>query len=232
MKIHLPTNVIISGSTRSGKTYRTKELLQQQLGSQADYIVVFCPTADVSGDWGETGNRDPEKGKVYIVFEDIDDFLPALKEIVKQQHDLVRTHGAKMKKKVLPQILVIMDDCLGLSLLKLGGFVDKLSTRSRHINLSLFILVQKITAVPRTMRLNSEYLILFSASNFSELERFLQEYMPKRMQKEFASHLEQIFNEPYRFVVCNNFESKLCNRVWIGDPKSGETTRFWDMIKN
>lgn len=232
MDITLPTNVIVSGSTRSGKTYRVREMLESNLMRQADYVIVFAPTAEYSGDWGETKNDDPKEGKVYMVFSTVEDFKPALQEIVDQQQKLVRRHGADMKSKILPQVLVILDDCLGLSILRLRGPIDKLSTRSRHLHISLFVLVQKITAVPRTMRLNSEYLILFNMTNFSELERFLQEYVPKRMQKSFAAHIEDIFNTPFAFIVCHNYATQVMNRLYKGDPTTGTVEPLLPLLQD
>lgn len=205
-------NMVVSGATQSGKTYLTKQLLKHQLLKLFDYIIILSPTGNISHDWDEPylkENHNPKKGKVIQKFES--DFQAVIQEVIATKKKLLQHHP----RHKVPDTLIILDDLAGDKILRLGGFLDKISVSTRHYNVSMMILVQKITAVPRTFRVNTKYMVLFNATNFSELERFVVEYVPKRFQKILYSHIEEIFNEPYNFIFCNNFATQVKNRLYL-----------------
>ncbi len=216
-KFKLPCNVIISGSTKSGKSYLTTNLLRDQLIPQVDYLIIFSPTIKIGNDYQEfKENDDEEKGVVIKKFSE--NFREIFDEVVVSQKHILEQHKNNVEE--IPSILFIFDDMLGDPMLRLGGKLDKFSSRSRHYNISMFILVQKITAIPRTLRLNTANTILFNCANYSELERFLEEYCPKKYKKTLQNHLEEIYNQDYNFILTQNFCRKLKDRLLLNGDEN------------
>ena len=211
-ELSLPANMCFAASTRGGKTFLLKRLLRSQFLQQTDYLVVFSPTCKMSGDWVEfPENADPKRGKVIQYFEDENEFIKIFKEIIESQKKLLDKH----RKSEIPHVFIVLDDCLGTKILRLGGPVDSFSVKSRHYNVSMAVLAQKITAIPRTLRLNQRYFFMFNSANFSELERFITEYCPAKYKKTVLDALEEIYNVDYNFILVDNFERALKNRLWL-----------------
>ena len=182
---------------------------------QTDYLIILSPTCDISSDWDEFPEQsDPKRGLVVQKFND--DFKNVINEMIESQKRLLQHYPLKN----IPSVVMIIDDCLGTSILRLGGLLDKFSVSSRHYNMSMFVLVQKIVGCPRTFRLNSAYCILFNCANYTELERFLSEFVPKKHKKLLENNLEEIYNQDYNFILTKNFERKLSNRLWLNGEEN------------
>lgn len=207
-----PSTILICGSTMSGKTTLLKKLLKEQLLAYHDYIYIFSPTINLSLDFEEfKENSTIEEGRVLRKFSNPTEFKTHIKSIYQQQEDLFKNYG----KKEVPNVLCILDDAINEKLLSPNGYISKMSISSRHYNVSLVILSQRIAAIPRQIRINAKYVFLFSSSNFSELQRFLDEFVPKRYKKNFENKLIDIFNEPYNYILCKCFEPKLKERLYL-----------------
>jgi hypothetical protein len=215
IELNTPCNVVVAGSTKAGKTHLTKKILKEQILPKTDYLIILSPTCDISDDWDEFPEQpNPDLGLVIQKFSA--DFKNIIEEMIDSQRALLRTH----KKNNIPSITIVIDDCLGRSILRLGGLLDKFSVSSRHYNMTMFVLVQKIVGCPRTFRLNSAYCVLFNCSNFTELERFISEYVPKKYKKMLENHIEQIYNEDYNFILTENFNKKLKNRLLLNGEEN------------
>lgn len=205
--IKIPSNISIAGATSSGKTYLTKQIIRQ-IYSQLDYLIVLSPTCHISDDWSEfKENDDPNKGTVVQFFEK--DVINVLEELVSSQTSICNTYG----KKELPSILIIIDDCVNMPILRFKGITDMLSTKARHLNISLFILAQRISAIPRTFRINSRYFILFNVSNLSEMQRFLEESVIKKYRKQLEGMIENIFDKPYNYILVDAFNPRISQKL-------------------
>ena len=212
--MELPSNTVLAGATMSGKTYRSKEILRDLIKrKEIDYLIIMSPTLEISGDWDEFPvQQNPAKGMVVRKFTK--NFVSQLQTLCEKQETIAKA------REPMGKIMVVVDDCVHLPILKPKGYLATLSTKSRHLNISLMVLVQKITAVPRTFRLNCRYWYLFNAVNFSELERFNQELVPKKYQKVVATNLETIFNEKYTYILLDSFNPLLKERVRVnGDTR-------------
>lgn len=214
--LDLPCNVLMAGSTMSGKSFLLKKILKEQVLKSADYIIIMSPTCLISGDWSEPmwdDQLDPKKGLVVQKFDT--GFKTIIQEMMESQLRLLQSK----KLNEIPHIVMILDDCLGDSILNQNGLMAKFSTFSRHYHMTTFILVQQITACPRTYRINAKYCIMFNSSNFSELERFLDEYVPKKYKKLLETHLEDIYNQDFNFILTQNFCRKLSDRLLVNGNK-------------
>lgn len=209
MKIELPANMSIVGSTKSGKTYLMKKMLKDFL-PKIDYLVILSPTCELSGDFKCFGNNtNPEEGTVVHTFDNVSEFKSIINEIVSSQDKISRAHS----KMETPSLFLVLDDCVNTNILSFKGIIDSLSTRSRHYNLSIAILAQRMRSIPSTFRLNTKYFILFSCSNMLEMERFLEEYCIKSERKNIRSALKTIYAEPYNFIFADNFQQNPTKRL-------------------
>lgn len=222
--IKLPCNISICGSTMSGKTYLTKKLLNEQLLPQVDALIILSPTLDLSGDWTDfEENDDMNKGKLIKKFSNKSEFEGVINEILQQNESIIKNFG----KKDAPDILIIIDDCVGHKMMRPNKLLDNLATRSRHLKVSIMILAQKITAIPRIFRLNCKYFFMFQAVNFSELERFLEELCSKSIRKQVRENINEIYNQPYNYILVQCFENKVRERMYL----NGETN-IYDMMNH
>lgn len=212
--IELPCNIAIYGATKSGKTYLTMKLLHEQLLKQIDVLIILSTTSDISGDFSEfKENTDSDNGIVIQKFNQQELFPRVINEVVQQSEGLHK--NPYVKKSDIPRTLIILDDCLGLPILRYKGLVDRLSTRNRHLKISFMVLCQRITAVPRTFRVNTRVVILFNTPNLTELERLLEEYTPKRYRMLVRNALPTIFDVPYNFILVDTFATKQRERLYL-----------------
>ena len=209
-QLKLPQNFSICGNTKSGKTFLTNKILHHLRG-EWDVLVILSPTIKLSGDFGDfQENQEEGKGPLIYKFDKPKDFQEALNDIVEQQECIIINHG----KKNTPQVVVVLDDMVGNSMLRFKGPIDRLSTKSRHLNISLFVLSQRISAIPRTYRLNTQTFILFSIANYSELEKTLEESVPKSLRNPLREHINEIYDQEYNYLHVNCFASKISERLY------------------
>lgn len=213
MKLETPFNTLIAGSTQTGKSFLARKLLREGLMDEHDRVIICSPTAGISGDWDEFQTK-KNKEKLSI-FTEPDQFVPVVQELINDTHKLAELYG----KKRLPKVLLLIDDCLGHPVLRRDGPLDRFTTASRHFKVSIWVLIQKITGIPRTMRCNTRYGIFFSATNFGEVERLLSEYVVQGQRREFVQKLEAIYDVKYNFVLTDNYEPRLSKRIRVNGEK-------------
>lgn len=213
--IRIPFIMSIVGQTHSGKSVLTRKLLKGELKNKFDYIFIMSPTIDLSKDWDadfkESPRGDDRISPCITHISDSNEFTPRLKEIFDKQEGIIKTY----KKHEVPEVLIILDDVASEKVFHHNGFLDKKSISSRHYHISLLLISQKISSIGRCLRLQTSYFIVFSSFNYTESERFISEYVPKKYQAVLMRELENIFNEPWNFVVCNNNEVKIFDRLWL-----------------
>lgn len=219
-----PSNSILSGNSGCGKSTLMTKILKQNIHN-FDYIVILSPTIDLlSGDFKEfEENEDPKRGRVIQKFSNVKVFKQVIDDIVEQQEQIIKNHP----KKDVPSICLILDDCIHLKMMGQHGFVNKFSTKNRHYNISMFILLQKYKGAGRTLRLNCRYLYFFNATNLSELQQVLEECVCKSQRKQFSKEVENFFTIPYTFILCHNFATNLKDRLWLNGKEN-----IYQMLNN
>lgn len=223
IELKIPCNGLLTAQTMGGKTFLIKKLLKEQILDKIDYLIILSPTLGISGDWDEPEfqeNDKPPKGKPIVKKFD-KNFAQVIQDCVEQAEEILNHH----KRKDMPQIFIILDDMIFNKIVTFKGLVDKLSTKSRHLNISFWLLVQKLTGCPRTFRVNCRYMFMFSCCNYSETEKFLEEYCPQRMKKELKKRLEEIYNQDYAYILCSTYSSSIRDRLWLNG-----CTNIYDMI--
>lgn len=195
MKLILPSNMVFSGTTKSGKTTLMKKLLKDEIKS--DYLFILSPTLELSSDWD-----DFETNSSRQVYKKSTDFVKVLKEIFEKQESVIKR---KRKTHKIPHIVIVLDDLLATNVLANGSYISKMSISARHYNISILVAVQRLAGLSRQFRLNAAYLFLFNPSNLSEAHRFISENIPPRHKKAFENKIEDIFNKPYNYIKVSAF---------------------------
>lgn len=199
--------MLFLGATNSGKTTLLKKLIFCQFEHKMDFILVLSSTNHLSGDFEMF--EETERFKVETT-----NFEKHIKDVCEQQESSILRKG----QKKTPQVMIICDDTLGESMMNYKGALDKLATKSRHLNISLVVLIQEMRMCPPVYRHNCRYIFAYSCVNFKALEQFLEEFCPKTVRRTFPKHVAKIYAEPYTFVFCQCFNSNPEERLWVFDP--------------
>lgn len=192
------------GARRSGKSTLMKKLLKGEMKGKfkEENIFILCPTVDLNDDFD-----DFPKARKYVEPD------PAvIQAIMDEQKHNIKTYG----KKRTPEVLIIFDDCADNRIIAFGGILDTLATRGRHFKINVMVSSQRMSAISRTARLNSDYFIVFSPYNFSEAEQFFEQYIAKKDRKKLISKLQEIWDEPFTFVVVDNSERRQSQKLKVG----------------
>lgn len=123
-------------------------------------------------------------------------------DVVKRLRDKGYDEKAKM---IADRLLIIMDDQAGL--FKGGNTNNPIVNyviKHRHYSSSCIIVTQAYKAVPRTIRVNCNALILFEIPNLKELEGIYEENPESMTQQEWYQTYKYATQDPYSFMYINN----------------------------
>lgn len=188
-------SAIISGNSRSGKSYLLKHLLTRNnniLLNKYDFVVVFSPTLSNGFYKGFI------KGK--LMFETFD---PRIIEALKKKH-------ADFKKKdVHMKWLVILDDCAD-SKSKYINEIQNLYFSGRHHGASVIFLTQKCSLVNTGWFTNSTLIISLFAGSRREKEYLAYHLVSDNISNDFpekkASELDHTACL-IQSLVCQNYRA-------------------------
>lgn len=140
--LRVPGTYLFAGMSNSGKTVGCKKVLSM-MPKRFDRIYVFSQTAHITKSWSDvTQHVFPEPNYALIA------------AVQKKQEEWVREGKTY-------QIAFIFDDCAGvLNTQERSHPMNRLVTMSRHYNISLFFLVQEMTALSPVIRKNSHFIVI------------------------------------------------------------------------
>jgi hypothetical protein len=165
------------GRSGCGKSHMLS-YVAYQMKQKFDVTFGFCPTAFA-------GNLSfvPEERR----FEQFD---PRKVELILQyQANCLRDTGK------CGEVLLIFDDCLGESSMKLyGNLFLALATKCRHYHVTVFITAQYLKKVPPALRENCKYVFICSASRPDEMSMMYKEFAIGGDKKNFITMLENYTN--------------------------------------
>ncbi|KAI9155852.1 hypothetical protein H9P43_008962 [Blastocladiella emersonii ATCC 22665] len=153
-------------------------------------------------------NPNQLKVKPLCIVTDPELFIPTL---LKMRKDLTKTFEDQGKKALQDQLLII-DDVLGLKLLSHKTLTNFLCN-SRHLKISCIIGVQRWCALPKTLRINCSYSVVYPIYDKTEVKTLHKEIGSQFSLKEFEVIIEQLFdtrsegNTKQRFLGVNNQNS-------------------------
>jgi len=212
-KYDLVDNFMLSivGPRNRGKSFLVKQMITYFLKNnkfKEKHIIIINPSIEINDDYMflTQAIKISETKKQYIL------------DILNEQIDNIKMYG----KKKTPKILLILDDCANSHLFRNGGIIETISMRGRHANISCIITSQTLHSITKKVRLNSDYIILFSPYVVRELEGFIEEFCVKDDRKKIIKRFLDIFDTKYNYVVINNNEH--CYKKKI-------TLKFKEIIK-
>lgn len=229
----LPFSMLISAQKGGGKSTTLLNLLLNKdlLAGKFNQIYYISPTAILDSKTDMLRNTPGlikvnrplitllnKRGKSKILDETFDDNanfnydtkIPAenfieevapqmLKDIIAEQKRVITKYG----KKNADDILLVYDDCISAKKFWGSDSVLKMLLNSRHYKISVIITTQAYKLLPKSLRLNMSFVVLFYTANAKELQSIYEENSSSIGWKKF----EKIFNEttekPYNSLVIN-----------------------------
>jgi AAA+ ATPase superfamily predicted ATPase len=170
---------LIIGGVGSGKTSLALNLLKidrDKGGFRKAYnrIYVVSPTAKYDDKWDRLIHEVDEEGNYYNecsdeTIEDIMDKLEAFNEEWKMEEE------TRKKKRGKPSSVVIIDDCVDAFNRRQKNKLNKLVLTLRHLKTSVWIMSQKLNAVPQLIRAQARCISFFPTLNRREEETLVNE---------------------------------------------------------
>jgi hypothetical protein len=183
--------MVMSAPRKAGKSNLVLNMLSRKdmlkgIWNPKD-IFIFSPTMDVNDDY-----KDIKANKIAKFDNEI------IHTIMDTQKNLIKQHG---QHKVKP-LLIVCDDCLGeKKFASMNSCMEMLATKGRHLLISVIIITQSLRRVGRTIRLNSDYFVIFRAKNQTEYDAIAEEFISKSDRPNFLRKLKEQFKIPYNFLV-------------------------------
>lgn len=198
--IRHPAMVILSGSTGGGKTNVLLNMLMRMVITGKVYIFLKDETEDkylyLTKLFKEMNDLYNHKFNKNRELKEIFEINTGVKEIPDLHH---------IDKEV--QNVLIFDDLVTEKETALQK-VEELYILARKRNCTLFFLTQSFFAVPRKIRNNSFYLLLFECPNNTEIRNLSKEYSGGIDFECFKNMLVYATSEPYSFFLLDKKSTK------------------------
>lgn len=182
----IPCNMIAIGQTKSGKSHGFGHIFST-IHDNFNYGLCFSPTIDLNDDYEFL----PDKCKIKEYNEK---YVVAM---VKKQEAAAK-RAKKMRTPFTQHAFIIFDDCLGLVDFH-HSIINGLMSRSRHLNISIFILIQHINGISPAMRINSMYTMVtkIKANNIAGLYELVSCFSSVQELREFLAQ----YCHDYRCII-------------------------------
>ena len=188
--ISKPTVIVISGRKASGKTVFTVDTLLNEWRGVFDKIIIISPTLQNQSIWEKIDMQDID------TYDTVDDRL--LNALMSE-----RTANYSTSR-----MLVVFDD-LGEDLRRCDiKVLNKLVSNSRHLQLSMCFLHQKVTQCHPIIRTNADTYVMFSSSSYTEREMLWKEVSVVD-RKQFTDILNTACQEQYGALICSQSKGKM-----------------------
>lgn len=128
-------------------------------------------------------------------------FLP---ELLKQQDKIITKFG----KDYVDHVLIICDDCVSDPKTFRDPNVLGACLRSRHYEISTIYVTQCYYLIPKSVRLNCGWKIVYGMYNETELKDLYSENTCDMNFKEFLIKFHKIIEIPYAFASINYYNNK------------------------
>lgn len=177
--IEIPSNVIYIGQTNSGKTHSFKYMFKK-IANKFSSGILICPTANLNYDYSFM--------PVEYVYEEFNEEV--IDNMIDIQNRKVKAsmvkYGEKEYKNHVSNSFIIIDDSIGLIDFHHSIF-DSLFSKSRHLFISVFVMIQHINALSPCMRLNSLYigLTVICDNNIDTAYKLIPNFTNKKDLKTF-----------------------------------------------
>jgi len=180
------------GPPGSGKTVAVLNLALRFLKGYFHNVFAISGSIDADPAYAMV-KLNPKKRSSYYADEVMDRFLAQIEE----QIDDGRNTGTE-----LPRSLLIVDDMGGDAAFaqNMRNTLMKTALRHRHFGLSIIFLVQSFMLLPRKLRMNIPYYMLFKPGDNREIRNMAQEIAGSISEEEFRRLLARATEEPHGFL--------------------------------
>ena len=193
-----PFSLMLSGRSGSGKTNCLINLLtnKHMYAGYFHYIIVFSPTA---------GPYDDSYAELKLPPENfIGDFDKTfLDNLIESRKTLIKDKGIEWVAKN-SRVLIILDDVIADRAFLESPEALKMFALLRHYLVSVAVMMQSYTKLPRALRLNCNGVIVFPCLA-SERKILIDEVAPSNVTKKvFGKVLDYCTEGQYDFLFINN----------------------------
>ena len=182
---------LLIGRKGSGKTFLLIEILLSDWKGVYDDIIIVSPTFKLQNSaWGKI---DTSSGfKIYDNFD---------------EKTLVGIYNNALENPTRKKLLILDDNGEDIKKIRQNIF-NKLVSNSRHMNLSMVVLLQKLTQAPCILRSNADTFACFSACSIRERDALFNE-IGTLDKKEFAKHFNHCTAMPHCAFVASVQEGRI-----------------------
>lgn len=184
-------SVLLVSQRRAGKSTALRSLLKEH-GFKYDEIYVISQTAKFNNDYYFV------KPDHIFPVEVMDTLIPLILNAAEE--DILK------KRRV--ERLIILDDVMGY--VRNNDAVSSLFTRGRHFNISVFLVVQRISAVKPEIRNNSDIVMSALSKSKDVQDFFVNEFLSANFDKNEANSLfRRVTDKPFHFIVAENHKQTI-----------------------
>ena len=193
-----PFSIYLCGRSGSGKTNLMMNLMTRKefYKNYFHYIIVYSPTANVGDDLYKHLKLPSENIKNDFTSQDLEQLIATRKEMIKDK-------GIEWVGKN-SRVLIILDDVIADRNFLMSPTSLKMFCLLRHYLVSVIVMSQSYTKIPRALRLNVNATMIFPSTQ-SEIEVLLDEVTPSGIKKRsFEKMIDYATDGQYDFLYINN----------------------------
>lgn len=195
-----PFVMSIVGRRGSGKGYLVVDLLRYFYKGSFDFIVWISPTFELQDVFGDI----PDKTGIVVFPEWRFEIVEALFAYMK-----MRNQG-KTKNDVKETCLLVLDDVGALAQKgSLSEQLSKIAFTSRHFQISMIEITQRITLVSPGVRSQMNALLMFAEQNLQERTNLFRNFGFCE-KKTFFDTFDRETDEKYSFIGIRNIGGRFC----------------------
>ena len=188
-----PYRILIIGSSGSGKTNASLNLINNQPDIDKIYLYVKDP---YEKKYQYLINKREEVGLDHFNnTKTFTEYLNDMRDVYKN----IENYNLGRERK----ILIVFDDMIAdmINNKKLNPIVTELFIRGRKLNISIVFITQSYFKVPKDVRLNSTHFFIMKILNKRELQQIALNHSSDIDFKDFMKIYKEYIKEPYSFLV-------------------------------
>lgn len=198
------STILIVGSRRTGKTFYSKYLVNAIKPLYS--LIIVITHSKIQKEWYEV----VEDGMIFNHYD------PNIIRLIVKRNKKIIKHCPDIN----PNVLIVFDDVIDDRSLKNDELIQMIFTRGRHLHIGIIFNTQYLNAISKTMRVNSDIVIVTIQSNLEALDILYESYGVIK-KNEFVNLVNEYTQNRMVFVIRND---KLSNKP---------ITKYqWDIAKS
>ena len=182
---------LLIGRKGSGKTYLLIEILLSDWKGVYDDIIIVSPTFKLQNSaWGKI-----DTGAGFTIYDNFD------------ENTLAEIYNNKLQNSARKTLLILDDNGEDIKKIRQSIF-NKLISNSRHMNMSMVVLLQKLTQAPTILRSNADTFAAFSACSIRERDALFKE-IGILEKKEFAKYFNHCTEKQHCAFVASVIQGEI-----------------------